>query len=569
MVDKILVREYLSSLKEDAELDNIFVLLLESMGFEIIMTPKESKGQSQYGKDIVAVGKDENEKKYRWYFELKGFDQKDININTIAGSDRVFQSLIEAKFTKFDRVGNKKFDKLPIKVVIVHNGITDPKFQPTFKGIVSQYFKEDEFEDWDIYRLADYFSEHLFNAYIFTNEVNANLFKRLLIFLSVADYDFLDLETLLQNFYLEYTDKQNERQFRKLFSSINMVMMMIWHYSNQADNLTPAKYAINLSILKTWAFILKLEKEGSKKFQNSFSKLIFTQLQFNDKYFEKTFEVANSQNGLFMKAGFSFESMAFPMRAFEYLDGLIYHFKANNAYCHDSEDLINRQKSQKGLLIQYVINNKNGCQKPILDVHLIPIHHLVKFFLDCSEITQDEVSFLINLILNLIEQIMVRKRTKGVFPFASSNLEMLIRLEATGTKHIDYPDSSSLLIAMLFEYMAIFNLKMLFEGTSDNFTKELDLQIAQPDFETYPDFEERLFSNHLNNEYFVDIMSVNSTDFDLFRENRKNIRKENYPFRTAKVGFGFLITLTQSFYKNEPFPEEWREWFDRVNIAFS
>ena len=52
------ISEYLESLKEDDELDYIFPILLESMGFQIVSTPKNSKGQSQYGKDVIEIHRD-------------------------------------------------------------------------------------------------------------------------------------------------------------------------------------------------------------------------------------------------------------------------------------------------------------------------------------------------------------------------------------------------------------------------------------------------------------------------------------------------------------------------------
>ena len=72
-----IIKDYLGSLKEDNELDYIFPMLLEAMGFRIVATPRNSKGQSQYGKDVVAIGKNEDGILYRWYFELKGNNAKD------------------------------------------------------------------------------------------------------------------------------------------------------------------------------------------------------------------------------------------------------------------------------------------------------------------------------------------------------------------------------------------------------------------------------------------------------------------------------------------------------------
>lgn len=68
--NNLIVREYLESLKEDSELDYLFPILLNLMGFRIVSTPKDSKGQPQYGKDVIAVGRDSDGVKKRFYFEL-------------------------------------------------------------------------------------------------------------------------------------------------------------------------------------------------------------------------------------------------------------------------------------------------------------------------------------------------------------------------------------------------------------------------------------------------------------------------------------------------------------------
>ena len=57
-IKPLIVQKYLESLKEDTELDALLPLLLQAMDFEILSTPKAYKGLPQYGKDIVAVGKE-------------------------------------------------------------------------------------------------------------------------------------------------------------------------------------------------------------------------------------------------------------------------------------------------------------------------------------------------------------------------------------------------------------------------------------------------------------------------------------------------------------------------------
>lgn len=41
-----IIKQYVESLKEDNELDYIFPILLERMGYRVLSTPRQSKGQS-------------------------------------------------------------------------------------------------------------------------------------------------------------------------------------------------------------------------------------------------------------------------------------------------------------------------------------------------------------------------------------------------------------------------------------------------------------------------------------------------------------------------------------------
>lgn len=176
--NNIIVQEYLGSLKEDKELDYLFPILLNSMGFRIIQTAKESKGQSQYGKDIIAIGKNEHEEKFRWYFELKGYGDKDITDKNYSSTDGIRESIIEAKDTAFNDTSIPEFNQLPIKIVLVHNGVLKTNIRPTFEGFISKEFKDGEFERWDIYYLTDLFSKYLFSEYLLSDSDSNRLFKK-------------------------------------------------------------------------------------------------------------------------------------------------------------------------------------------------------------------------------------------------------------------------------------------------------------------------------------------------------------------------------------------------------
>jgi len=156
--NSIIIKEYLSNLREDAELDHLFPILLNTMGYRIIQTAKDSKGQSQYGKDIIAVGNDTNGVKHRWYFELKGHKDRDITDKNYSVTDGIRESIIEAIDTPFEDSSIPGFNELPIKIVLVHNGILKTNIRPVFEGFINKTFRNSDnesFERWDIHHLTD------------------------------------------------------------------------------------------------------------------------------------------------------------------------------------------------------------------------------------------------------------------------------------------------------------------------------------------------------------------------------------------------------------------------------
>lgn len=61
----------------------------------------------------------------------------------------------------------------------------------------------------------------------------------------------------------------------------------------------------------------------------------------------------------------------------------------------------------------------------------------------------------------------------------------------------------------------------------------------------------------MDEEYFIEEISL----FDDFEEFRKKTKEANYftpEYRTDSAGFSFLRVLAHNYFKNEIFPNEWR-----------
>lgn len=567
MVEKILVQEYLESLKEDQELDYIFTLLLNSMEFRVVKTPRESKGQSQYGKDTIAIGPDSNGVIHRWYFEIKGYDDRDIDQRTFMKDDGLKDSLLEAKYAKFNARGIPGFNKLPRKVVLVHNGVTKENFRPTFEGFIEDEFGDNGFEDWDINRLTDLFSQYLFSEYLLADPVSVRLLKRVLVFLDVPEYQLADLKPLLDRIIqvidlnlsaIKPTNKKSrQRLVEKLMASLNILALLLFHYSREVNNLYPAKQGLTQITLRAWHFILKHKLELNQTYLSSFNRLLSIQYQVLRAFYGKTLPIASSQHGLFTSEGFAFEAIGYPLRCFEYLNDLLYYFRLNNAFASSEEDIAGNKTLQKDVVKQLITNN-NGCSRPLLDGHSITIFHLIKFFLE-SDITQEDAQFLSHYLIDCLENIIIRRQTKNTFPMLGYNLEKLSDFEIENKKPYGYFDSSSLLIPFLFEMVTLFKLSSIYSEMRPHFLEEPNLQTAYLNNEI--EIEELLFMQDLDKHYWVETDISLPKEIDEFRQTIIQKIKHETSYRTDTAGYGLLRQLAQIYYGNEPHPDEWRLWF--------
>lgn len=560
--NNIIIREYLESLKEDGELDYLFPILLNLMGFRIIVTAKESKGQSQYGKDIVAIGKDSQGVDHRYYFELKGYKDKDINERNFSASDGIRESIIEAKDTAFTDSSIPNFNHLPIKVVLVHNGVLKTNLRPTFQGFISSLFEDNQFERWDIYYLTDLFSEHLFNEYLLTDEESLKLFKKTLVLLDAPHNDYRDFINLVDLQVLKIGSIQKGRALSKFFATQNLLAHVIIRYSTDNNNLEAAKQCLTYLLLKTWAWVLRNNLEHKPAIINAFSKLVNSHFHLLDLYFQRTLPTAQLEDGLFAENGGPFEEVGYPLRCFEYLNYLVYFFEARQHYptfLKEPTDLKRKalRKRQKECLKQLIRNN-DGCQRPILDYHSISILNVLLFLIDKNDYQNDDLEFVSEYLSNTIENILIINTTRNRFPFLGGELEYVKQLKLENKRTDSKALPSSLLITILFEFVSLFDFGHIYEAFSKGFDKKVNLQTAHPHFSEF-NIEQLLFEKHFEPEFYVETDIELKSSLEEFKTDMQERVFESSEYRTDKAGFPFLRKLAHIYFKNEFFVDEWRK----------
>ena len=569
-IRQLVVKDYLESLTERDELNRIFPLLLESMEFEILSKPTEYLGLQEYGKDIVAVGIDEDNVKRRFYFELKGGADRNITTRNFYGKDGIQESITEATYTPFVSA-YPKFEDLPLKVIIVHNGVIEGGLQKTFENFlvkISNSVDNTVFERWDIARLTAMFSENLFGAYLLTDSSTTKLFNRVLVNLDTSDgisRDFVKLIDSLfeKNEWKEYRTRI-PRKWQLLFESLKLISFIIYTESKEYNNLDITKRYLTHLVLRYWYWILKNNLESDEnilKYFNQVMKFFYEVLQ---QYFDRTLSIAQAKDGLYAENGGMYEQVGYTQRTFDYLAYFLILVNMEKA-CFKDYDLLDAKTG-----VHNVIRYNSVSKRPLLDIHSVVIVNTLELFIET-----DDIDSAIAYLKSVLATIRYRKEKSGMLPDANNSIQNVIKYTVTGTKPVYYSDSTSPILAILLEYIALFDLEAEYDQMRI-FVKKYDITLGLfiphhsknsvseeliEDKEN--DLEEQLFSKPLRDGYQVDTRLtknlINDLPFEEFKEKMEKRKDEFiYEYRTDKAGYSFLKDLAHFYFQTPYFPDKWR-----------
>lgn len=582
----IIVREYLESLKEDKELDYIFPILLEVMDFKIITKPTETKGYQQYGKDVVAIGVDDDGIKKRFYFEIKGGSDRHITTTNYKGDDGIRESIIEAKDRPFIHSSDPQFNTLPVKIVLVHNGIIKEGVRETLESFIKKEFPAIdkqltsriprsikkwftknvpvafyEFERWDIYKLTELFANKLFNEYLLTDEEAIQHFKKVLVLFNTPRNNNSDFKILIDRIFKragEYKDL-GKRERLLLSETLKLISFIVHSYGKEAGNLEPARRCLDYAVLAYWKWILENQIEKDREAIGNFKRYLATYRRLLDDYFAKTLPVAQLKKGLWSPQGGRYEQAGYPMRAMAYIASLVCYFDFINDLPSEGDMPVEEQLNT----LNRIILNNDATYRPLLDNHSIPLVLAINFLMKHGR-TPDAIT----LLRNAWAAIVLGYRAFKRLPDGRNRIESVIQLMVTNKKNIYYEDKTSHLLAIMLEYLAVLNLKDDYDDKISVFLKEINIDLAV--FVPFSDtvlaalkeitadqIELALFDHTVNEEGYQSEVNYFGT-FDELKKRTASKNEFTYTYRTNEAGFGFLLPLAHVYYETPLFPDFWR-----------
>ncbi|OBW95304.1 hypothetical protein [Gallibacterium salpingitidis] len=514
---KLVIKQYLSSLKERGELEVLLPELLSQMGFEVFLKP--GIGSRQYGVDIAAYGSlsDSLEKKV-YLFCVKGGDLDRTNWNGSTPQD-VRPSIEEILDVFIDSHIPVQYKSASVEICLCFGGDIKENIRQSVTSYMrkmKEKYPDIDFSEWN----GDYLSS-LVERYFLREELlpkNSDcrgLLRKSLAMINEPDMSykyFKDLIKLLANFD-ELTIREQLTRIRQIYLSL----YILYSWSKSENNLESVFLSSEFTILYTWD-IVKVSfdnKRGSgDKILNIFYNVITLYLTILREYIKnKILPYVDIRYGLSNAVGTSCD-VAINMKLFDVLGRLslyglwlIWYRKNVISYDQELADNIDYEINKVQASIIKFINNNPILFTPYKEEQVIDLSLAYLFLSSDPQAVKEFSKYIYQMCICIKYMFSIH----GKYPSVINNYEELLEhpLEKTDQYREKITQAS-----VLFPHLAIFSALMMDDESYKNVQCIIGQFLFHCNLQIY-------FFNELSEEYFyrnIDSHGAVLNDFNLNKE---------------------------------------------------
>jgi len=548
---KYILKEYISLLKEDQELDTLITDLLFSLN--IIPISKPQRGR-QYGVDIAGIGIDDDGKKKLFLIAVK---QGNITRNVWdSGTTAVRQTLNDILDVYITAVLTKSQRNLPIKIIVCTNGEMEQTVLLNWNKFTDNTSnkREVEFDFWGIDKIASLVDKHLMIEQLFDSSMKVQL-KKTLAFIDLPDYDLNHYYDLIRQLYLVNTSQK--KKVERILKMARLCFSIIIKWSKDSNNLKPAIIASEKTLLLTYNWLknndLLYQQYAIKEFY-SFHNL---KIEIGREYIANTKDHFLVKNSLFR---YSKNEIEYSLSVWEQL-GIVSSIAlteiAEAAIVLGSDPdyagVCYENARQQIILLQYIIQNNPPSSYPEYDEHLIEIT-LVMIAFSKAGFVNFASQWLSSIIVGLNDRFGLKK----FIPQFHKDYQKLANIYLGNDVSII---NSSMLITILADWCVIFEApvlyKLLCEVVNQNYP-ELDLQL----WVAASNSEDFLYTENMSRESGHTKCSIQLHEqMEVYRQEMIDDcehSKEEREFSLMKNHFYYLGYLSSRHYRSNLLPLYWR-----------
>lgn len=245
---KLVIRQYLASLKERGELDALLPDLLSQMGLEVFLKP--GVGSRQFGVDVAAFGKLTSESESTVYlFSVKSgdLDRKDWD----SGNPQDLRPSINEIIDVFipTRIPAEYKDK-PVEICLCFGGEVKEEVRSNVSMFLGK-LKTDElsFSEWNGDRLADLVEQHMLREELLPDNCRS-LLRKSLAMIDEPEVSFKHFRQLAIS--LTCTDDKKPKDVLTGIRQLYLCLWILYSWCRDGDNLESAFLSAEFTMLNTW-----------------------------------------------------------------------------------------------------------------------------------------------------------------------------------------------------------------------------------------------------------------------------------------------------------------------------
>lgn len=244
---KLIIKEYLSSLKERGELDAVLPDLLSQLGLNVYSRP--GRGTRQDGVDVGTVGSLDGGQEKVYLFSIKPGDltRRDWSSDSPQSLRPSLNQILDAYIPH--RLPTEHRGK-PIVICIALGGDIQEQVRPDITGYFAQNTKANiSFEEWNGDKLADYIQSSFLREDLLPEQARSNLRKSLAM-LDEPETSYRHFAALIRT--LSNTEALNDTQRVTAIRQMSICLWILFAWAREAENMESAYLASEFTLLHAW-----------------------------------------------------------------------------------------------------------------------------------------------------------------------------------------------------------------------------------------------------------------------------------------------------------------------------
>jgi hypothetical protein len=282
---KLIIKEYLSSLKERGELDAVLPDLLSQLGLNVYSRP--GRGTRQDGVDVGAVGSLDGGPEKVYLFSIKPGDltRKDWDGESAQSLRPSLNEILDSYIPNRLPAEHRGKD---IVVCIAIGGDVQEQVRSPLTGFVGQNTKSNiSFQEWNGDKLADLIQSSFLREDLLPEHAQSSLRKSLAM-LDEPEVSYRHFAELITS--LAAVDTLNDAQRVTAIRQMSICLWILFAWARQAENTESAYRASELTLLHAWN-IVKLyagkDTKTTRAVEAAFFAIFSAYRQISSEFLEK------------------------------------------------------------------------------------------------------------------------------------------------------------------------------------------------------------------------------------------------------------------------------------------